>query len=169
VLEGLIEQLAAAIQSGRASARNAATFDLGAEEYLSGVQASLVRMDCALTVVSAVSPSPVSGADVALLKQLGIRLTDLVARAQRAPAGAQRRDLAARMDPLFQQADEISMRVGASAAAFRGRVPWPASGSAWQYVVRVSVDGSPADSVEFAVRGSRALLPAVSRRPVVAD
>jgi hypothetical protein len=169
MLAGLTAELTAAVQNARSNARNAATRELGTEEYLNSVQAGLVRLDSALTVLAAVSPSPVSSADVASLKRLGAQLTDLVVRAQRAPAGQQRKDLAARMEPLFVQAADISSRIGASAAAFGGLVPLPASGSAWQYVVRVAVDGSPADSVEFIVAGSRVLLPSVSRHAEVAD
>jgi len=168
MLASLTAELTAAVQSARSNARNAATRDLGAEEYLNGVQAGLIRVDSALTVLAVVSPSPVSSADIASLKRLGSQLTDLVVRAQRAPAGQQRKDLAARMEPLFVQAADVSGRVGASAAAFDGPVPLPASRSAWQYVVRVSVDGSPAASVEFTVAGSRALLPSVSRHAEVA-
>jgi hypothetical protein len=118
-------------------------------------------------VLATIRSGAVSRADLAELGRLEAQVTDLVQRAQRASTNEQRRQLASRMDVPLEAAARISTRQVASAGG-AVNVPLPISGGAWQYVARVTVDGSPADSVEFAVDGAQAWLPAVSRHAPIA-
>jgi len=162
----LAAQLQEAAQSARSSARSAASQEFGVVEYLSGVQAGVVRMGNVVDVMAAVRAPVVSRADLEELRQIERQVGDLVVRAQRAATDQQRKQLAERMAQPLERAVAIAGHIVSLAAQATG-VPLPVSGGGWEYVVRVSVNGSPADTTEFVVDGGLVMLPTLSRRAPV--
>lgn len=166
VLLRLTSELVRSAESARSSARQAATQQFGVLEYLNGVQAGVVRMGTVVTMLESVRAPEVDRDDLAELRRIEAQVSDLVARAMRAGDDEQRKQLAARMAQPLEQAVGLANGLdGAAGGAVD--VPLPVSGSAWQYVVRVSVDGNPAASTEFAVDGGQVLLPSLSRKAPV--
>lgn len=167
VLGRLTAELVATAQAARGSARDAAAREFGTEEYLGAVQAAVIRLGHVRTVLAAVRTPFLRPADLDTLADLETQVNDLAERARRAASDEQRRLLAGRMDAPLEEAVAVAVRLSSSASEARG-VGLPVSGQAWQYVVLLSVDGSPADSVEFMVDGSSLWLPTTSRHaPVI--
>ena len=167
MLRQLAAELLATAQSTRGSARDAATREFGTQEYLGVVQAGVVRLGNVRTIMTSVRTPAVSSSDMEALEVLEAQVSDLVSRALRAATDEQRRQLAGRMDEPLAEAVGMASRLVRAVADVRD-VGLPVSGEAWQYVVLLSVDGSPADSVEFMVDGSSLWLPTTSRHaPVI--
>ena len=86
----------------------------------------------------------------------------LLNRAANASDDQKRKELAAAMaaplDELVAAAEQQSTEAGET-----HDVPLPVSGDVWQYVVSVSIGGTPALTTEFEIAGSAIYAPVVSK------
>jgi hypothetical protein len=163
VMQNVLAELDAAIGSARGSAKSASEQQYGVAEYLSGVEAGVVRMGNAVTVLDRIDSPVADPKALAQLRDAQEQVTDLVRRAQRASAIEQKHALAARMLPVLDEAGATARDLREDAEAVSS-APLPVSGSTWDYVVRATLAGSPAASIEFGVDGGRLALPTLSKR-----
>jgi hypothetical protein len=162
VLRNVTNEVVEAGRTARSNAEKAATQSYGLAEYLIQVQAGLNRVDSAVVVLEGVGPQHVDAAQLARVVTASAATHRLLERAVRAADDPRKREIAASMDQPLEDLVTAAQALFASAQEATS-VPLPVSGSAWDYVVSVSVDGSPALTTEFVVSGYRILAPAVQK------
>jgi hypothetical protein len=162
VFRSVSAEVVQAARTARTNAEKAATQQFGLAEYLIQVEAGLNRVNSALVVLRGIDSPTVDQALLGSLEDASRMTYSLLERAARAGDDQQRREYAAAMDePLGElMTSALALSAAADGAA---DVPLPASDGVWQYVVSVSVDGSPALTTEFEVTGVSIYVPSVSK------
>lgn len=155
-------EIVQAARTARTNAEKAATQSFGLAEYLIQVEAGLNRVDSALVVVRGIDSAAVDDELLDTIEEASEATRDLLERAAGASDDPQRRELAAAMDEPLGEMVVAAMDLS-TAASEASDVPLPLSNGVWQYVVSVSVDGSPALTTEFEVAGAAIFIPSVSK------
>jgi len=162
VLRSVSAEAADSAKAARSNADKAATQTYGTVEYLIQVEAGLNRVDSALIVVHGIESSQIDEEILAAMEVASDETRTLLDRAANASDDQRRKELAAAMErPL---GDLVSASEQLSTAAGEAHdVPLSVSGDVWQYVVRISVDGTPALTTEFDIAGSTIYAPYISK------
>lgn len=162
VLRNITAELVEAGGAARSNAQKAATQSFGMTEYLIQVQAGLNRVDSAVVVLDGVPPRYVDATRLKQIKAASKATHRLIERAVRAVDDPQKREIAEAMDEPLGQLVTAARALSESAQSAQN-VPLPESGQEWEYVVSVSVEGSPALTTEFIVSGYRVFAPLVQK------